>query len=193
MDRRTQKTRAAIFLAFNELLSKENYSKITVQEIIDQANIGRSTFYSHFETKDALLKAIWTDLFSHVFSANLHVQTEHHPSSSEESTQKMVSHILYHLLENRKNISGILSCESADLFLRYFKEYLELLIRNQILHGEGSFSVPVPLDFLINYISGSFIEMVKWWFQNDAKQSPDELAQYFCAVIFPIIGQYDVM
>ncbi len=54
MDRRRRKSREAIFAAFSELLSKKNFSQITVGEIIEQADIGRATFYSHFETKDYL-------------------------------------------------------------------------------------------------------------------------------------------
>ena len=49
-DRRITKTRKAIYQAFLHLLNEKDYDIITVQEIIDRADVGRSTFYSHYES-----------------------------------------------------------------------------------------------------------------------------------------------
>ena len=46
-NRRTQRTKRAIYTAFAELLSEKELHKITVQELVDRADIGRATFYTH--------------------------------------------------------------------------------------------------------------------------------------------------
>lgn len=186
MDRRQQKTRDAIFEAFSTLLSSKSYTKITVQEIIDEANVGRSTFYSHFETKDELLKAMCTDIFEHVFSDSLNSENTHDFSLSDGDSDSMITHILYHLRDNKKNISGILSCESGDMFLRFFKQYLNELIVLHMLEDFKHKNTDIPYDFLLNHISGSFVEMVHWWIKNSMKQSPEDLTKYFLAVMRPI-------
>lgn len=58
LDRRQVKTREAILKAFTEILFEQNYQKIKISTVAQRANIGRSTLYTHFETKEALLREI---------------------------------------------------------------------------------------------------------------------------------------
>ena len=108
MDRRQQKTRKAIFDALGRLLERKRFENLTVQEIIDEANIGRSTFYAHFETKDDLLKHMCTDIFQHIFTDRLPLETEDPYSAGMRNLELKLGHILYHLGENRNNLKGIL-------------------------------------------------------------------------------------
>ena len=179
MDRRIQKTRETIFTAFSSLIAKKRYSKITVQEIIDEANIGRSTFYSHFETKDDLLKALCSDIFDHIFSEELNSENTHDFSSADDNLKVKITHVLYHLKDSKRDIKGILSCESGELFLNVFKTYLEKLFVGFTLEVGSN---RVPKEYVINHLAGSFVETVKWWVKNDMEQSPEELSEYFFTV-----------
>ena len=107
MDRRQQKTREAIFHAFSTLLEKKSYNHITVQEILDTANIGRSTFYAHFETKDELLNAVCKELFGHIIDSAMDKTHIHGLYSNEEMPQSVFCHLLQHLQENDNNILSI--------------------------------------------------------------------------------------
>ena len=187
MDRRQQKTRAAIFTAFSTLLAEKSYSKITVQEIIDIANVGRTTFYAHFETKDDLLKALCEELFGHIISSAMDCTHTHGLYSDRNAPESVFCHLLQHLQEGENNILELLSCESSEVFLRYFKDSLNELIQNQFVNQNRKNNTDIPQDFLINHISGSFVEMVLWWIKGQMKQTPEELDRYFRAVIEPIL------
>lgn len=187
MDRRQQKTRAAILSAFSTLLEEKSYSKITVQEIIDIANVGRTTFYAHFETKDDLLKVLCEELFGHIINSAMDSTHTHGLYSNGSAPESVFCHLLQHLQENDNNILGLLSCESSDIFLRYFKDSLNELIQTQFVNQNRHNNTNIPPDFLINHISGSFVEMVLWWLKGHMKQSPEKLDQYFRAVIEPIL------
>lgn len=187
MDRRQKKTRTAIFTAFSTLLAEKSYSKITVQEIIDTANVGRTTFYAHFETKDDLLKALCEELFGHIISSALDCTHTHGLYSDRNAPEPVFCHLLQHLQEDENNILELLSCESSELFLRYFKDSLNELIQNQFVNQNRKNNTDIPQDFLVNHISGSFVEMVLWWIKGRMKQPPEELDRYFRAVIEPIL------
>ena len=179
MDRRQQKTRKAIFAAFNKLLEEKHFNNITVQEILDEANIGRSTFYSHFETKDALLKEMRTDIFDHIFSHELHSETSHDFSSSDHGLQEKITHLLYHLKDNRGNVLGVLSGESGELFMKYFKEYLAAMFGQY----PECIRQDVPREFALNHLVGSLAEAVKWWIGTKMEMPPEEAAEDYLKLI----------
>ena len=184
MDRRKAKTRQAIFSAFEQLLSQKRYAKITIEDIIDVANIGRSTFYAHFETKDELLHEMCRELFDHVFSDQLKSEKTHDFSLQRASLQTRTIHVLYHLRDNRRNIQAILCSESSAVFFHYLQPYLIALM----MQCDPPIYPPqcdIPLDFLQHHIAGSFFEMIKWWFGNGLRQTPEELAAYYIAVMQP--------
>lgn len=178
MDRRQQKTRDAIFKAFSKLIEQKRYGNITVQEIIDEANIGRSTFYAHFETKDELLKALCTDIFSHVFSDELMSEKTHDFSGENNGLEAKLTHILHHLKDSKTNIVGILSCESGELFMRYFREYLTEMFSKYL----NEIKVNAPADFVLNHLVGGFAETVKWWIDKSMKYTPEETVRYYIEV-----------
>lgn len=174
MDRRQRKTRKAIFDAFSKLLENKSYSNITVQEIIDEADISRSTFYSHFETKDELLRELCTEIFEHVFSDNKSKESSHDFSCSENDLKEEITHMLYHLKDNGRYISRILSCESGEIFMNYFKEYLGKIFSDAL----KKIKTDIPTEYILNHMVCDFAETVRWWMKNDS-YSPEDICRFF--------------
>ena len=182
MDRRRRKSREAIFKAFSELLSEKNVNYITVGEIIERADVGRATFYAHFETKDYLLKELCEELFCHVFDSVEGNMNNHKHIFDCNAPDSVFLHLLRHIKNNDHNILDLLSCCNNDLFLRYFKEGLLKLIRSQSDFFGNEKIKQLPEDFLLNYISSAFTETVKWWIDGKMKQSPEEITRYFMLI-----------
>ena len=179
MDRRQRKTREAIFSAFTRLLSQKDYQHITVGEIIESADVGRATFYAHFETKDFLLKALCEELFCHIFDAASENSSHHKHIFDCQTTDSVFLHLFRHLYQNDNNILSLLSGQNNDLFLQYFKDGLTELVETQLAlfapYRRGS----LPESFWIDHIAATFVQTVKWWVAKGVKESPETITEYF--------------
>ena len=187
MDRRQKKTRTAIFEAFERLLAQKKYSKITIRDIIEEADVGRTTFYEHFETKDALLSEMCANLFHHIFQSEDNAESTHNFPLSEGDSRTVVTHILYHLQEGSQSMIRLMTGESSEIFLFYFRSYLNEMVLPFLMSGMERRSDQLPEDFLENHICGSFVNVVQWWVRGGMKETPENLAKYFLAVIEPIL------
>lgn len=182
MDRRQRKTRNAIFEAFIQLLSERDHTQITVGQIIDRADVGRATFYAHFETREFLLKELCEELFDHVF--------EPHDDTQERSglfhcdaPNSVFLHLFQHLKRNDNNILRLLRGRNNELFLGYFKDNLIKSVRNQLPLFAHRKDDRLPEDFWLDHICATFVETVRWWIENGLQQTPEEITEFFLLVV----------
>ncbi len=169
MDRRQQKTRRAIFSAFQTLLETNRYDRITVQDIIDEADVGRSTFYAHFETKEALLEAFCSDVFFHLFGENAC-----HFTGDGEGLAGKLTHILWHIREEQRHLSAILRSDGREVFFAYFKEHLTALFEAEWGDLDG-----LPREYRLRMLSAGFVETLVWWAEGKYQAEPEVVAGDF--------------
>lgn len=176
MSRRVLKTRREIYNAMLELLQTKPYSKITIQDIIDKAEIGRSTFYLHFETKDELLFSVIQYLFKS-FSEKL-------PSFSDVPYSIPIKEIFTRIQVNHDLLCGIYKSTYGELLFTKFQEYWNQVITERIKNQPNQYQQPdVPLELYVNHITGSVMNMLKWWLANDSSISPEKMEQYWHSLI----------
>lgn len=183
MDRRQRKTRKAIFKAFTELLSKKDFNQITVGEIIEAADVGRATFYSHFETKDFLLKEFCVELFCHIFDTENNEENGHSHIFECDGSGSVFLHLFRHLQKNDNNILALLSSQNNELFLRYFRSELESLVESHLDLFESQKKNKLPEAFYKNHIVSTFVETIRWWIDNGMTESPEVITDYFFNVV----------
>ncbi len=183
MDRRQRKTRDAIFKAFIAMLSEKNLNHITVGEIIERADVGRATFYAHFETKDFLIKELCEELFCHIFDALEDRNCTHQHIFSCDAPDSVFLHLFQHFKQNDNHLLELLSSPNNDLFLRYFKTGLVKLIESQLESFLTDNVKELPKDFLVNHIAGTFVETLRWWIEKDMEQSPETITAYFTKML----------
>lgn len=183
MDRRQRKTREACFTAFVALLSQKDFNRITVGEIIEQADVGRATFYSHFESKDFLLKELCDELFCHIFDSASKEHSRHKHLFACDAPDSVYLHLFQHLKNNDNNILKLLSSPNNEFFFGYFKSNFQKLVESQLSLFESRKSEKLPDSFWVNHIASTFVETVSWWVEHGMKESPEVITEYFLLAV----------
>lgn len=164
---------------FYNLLDKKKYENITIQDIIDEADIGRSTFYAHFETKDELLHTMCKELFDHVFSNEYKEPTPHDIPQGIDPLSFKIHHIFSHLYTNKNEIVKIMKFDSSVIYKQYLRGFLEKLFGDHT----KQVSTHIPESFVMKFLSDSFISALEWWVGENMETLPEAAANYYCEMI----------
>ena len=184
-DRRVEKTRDAIQGAFQELLLERSYASITVQDILDRANVGRSTFYSHFEGKDDLLRRLVDSICDHAL--NPAAPEHHHDFVGRSGPEAVVEHMLCHLHERESGVCALLVGDTAGMFTDCLRGELAQRANAALDVRPGTLAAGMDRAFLVNHVAGSFVELVIWWARDGFRAGARELARDYLAAILPLL------
>ena len=170
-DRRITKTRKAIYAAFLQLLNQKNFETITVQEIIDLADVGRSTFYSHYESKELLLDELCRYLFHHLFEREENITTEAY-----------LAHIFSHFKKNQDHVSSLLLSKN-DYFLRQLQKELENHVYPMVAEDLQVSYPKLPTSYLKHFVVTNFIETLTWWLREGKIYSEREVVDFYLEIL----------
>ena len=170
-DRRITKTRKAIYAAFLQLLNQKNFETITVQEIIDLADVGRSTFYSHYESKELLLDELCRYLFHHLFEREENINIEAY-----------LTHIFLHFKKNQDHVTSLLFSKN-DYFLRQLQKELEHHVYPMVAEDLQVSYPNIPSSFLKHFVVTNFIETLTWWLKKGKSYKEDQVVRFYLDVM----------
>src|SRR5215207_5127326 len=180
VDRRSERTRQLLSVALIELMLEQRYDEITVQDIIDRANIGRSTFYAHYLDKEDLLVSGFTRV--------LDTLSEHSPQrdSREYHALPSLSRFFQHVQEHHQLYKALVHGGSID---RLFKKSHQHMRRNIEQHLVAMIPVgqapAAPLALVADYLSGAILSMLTWWLDNDMPYTPEQIDTLFQQLVRP--------
>ena len=181
MDARIEKTRETLKVALKEVLLEHPEGRIQVEDILLKAHISRSTFYSHYKTVEDLISSIGRDIFHHVFSHSLKSEKTHDFShTSIFDTNDLITHILYHLKEEKDLIKAISVSKYASLFFDEFrKEFLPIASTLSSIHPKDG----IPLALAKASATENFLLALRYWEKEEFERPPEEISSIYFALL----------
>ncbi|RPI81468.1 MAG: TetR/AcrR family transcriptional regulator [Chloroflexi bacterium] len=180
-DRRIRRTRQLLHEALISLIQEQPYKNISVQDILDRADIGRSTFYSHFQDKD--------DLFRYGFEKMLESLTRHmnNPGQLEGSSHIFPSLELFqHIQENHKLYTAIMGGQGLEFMFKYGQKSLSQRIQRHLesYHSDRE-NLSIPFSILSTYLAGALITLLQWWLDNRMPYPPEQMDAMYRRLALP--------
>lgn len=177
-DRRLHRTRSALRDALVTLVIERGWDDLSVQDLCDRANVGRSTFYTHYPNKDALLVGTFDDLRRFLQS----LPPELLPTGSPPRFSFALG-LIKHADERRKVFQALLGRRSGYTVKQRFRDMVIQLVADELPNGSTH---ALPRGAAERWIAGGMVELLIWWIEQPDRVSPAELALTFEEMAGPI-------
>jgi AcrR family transcriptional regulator len=178
-DRRSRRSRRLIVDALLALMLEKRYARITVQEIIDRADVGRSTFYAQFRNKD--------DVLVSEVERVLGMLQEQHLASGQEDTQHLLpsAEFFRHVRDTQAVYPAVIRAQASDPHEQAVHRYLRDQAARQLALRAGSHNLAVAPEIVADFLAGALLSLVRWWLDDELRYTPEQMEAIFQQLVMP--------
>ena len=177
-DERVKRTCARLGTALIELIVEKPINDVTVQDVLDRASVGRSTFYLHYRDKDDLLMS-QLEMFLEMMSTALSVRKD--KSHRVVPVAEMFAHV-----GNQNKLYRVLS-DSGHLkeFFELAEGYFARGIERRLAESGRLAKLPQrELAARASALSGSLLSLLRWWLDRGEKETPQAMDEMFHRMVW---------
>jgi AcrR family transcriptional regulator len=187
-DRRIQRTEALLRGALGALVREKPYEDIVVKEILNRANVGRSTFYTHFADKDELLLSCIHDMLRSAQLAGWGRAT----AKAQEGIVWFSLPIFEHIERHRRTSQATMGSRGPRALHEHLQHAVTELIEDEVrtaLRRSSRTARHASPDLLIRWIASTFVLVLNWWVESDSPLPAREADALFRALIQPSFAE----
>ena len=185
-DRRVRRTRGLLHEALFGLIGEKDYDRISVSEILERANIGRSTFYMHFRDKD--------DLFASAIQETIESMRAADPASGNPVGPIMgfSRAVFEHIDSNRAAGGARMGRRGRAILHEHLRAVLARWIRDEMARATQVRARPprggIPTELVAQHVASTLVLVLDWWVDSDCASSPAEADALFRALVLPALS-----
>jgi AcrR family transcriptional regulator len=175
-DRRVVRSRRLLQDALVALILERGYGAVTVQAVLDRADVGRATFYAHFTSKEALLLSIFDDLRESIHRelAGITPATVARFGEGVGLLQPLFAHAAH----NRRLYRALLGSRDGAALLHYLREVLATPLREHLEGAVAAHNRPPPtaqIELVVTAFVSAVLGVLVWWLETDLPYTPAEM------------------
>ena len=153
-----------------------------MKEILDRANVGRSTFYTHFRDKDDLLE-------SGIHEILRSIRSQPCSASAHERVLAFSLPLLKHIDDHRRAAGPSMEREGRVMMHEHMQHVLTSLIADElVMMSPGKSKVQIPRGLLARHVAAAFVLVLNWWVDSDSPLTPAEVDARFRALVVPALA-----
>lgn len=172
-DRRVRRTKFAVQEALIGLMVETEYDAITVQDIADRADIGRSTFYAHYADKEDVLR-----------QGIEHVRGWVERLAPQGARFGFSEPLFRHTCDMRPILRAVAGRQSWSVMQRLFVRLLGELVRDDLRRAHVH-AAPATLETLAQITSATWLSVLMWSLEDGREAEPEEMDRLFRAFALP--------